>query len=366
MMFQTAPLAIAVMLAVIPPSAAENLRVMTWNISGGEQSAAVLESNAHAAALQLGPVDIAIIEEVIETDQVAAIAKGLGLDHWLISDFSPPVSITGFWANSLEVAIISRIPFEHAAEWDTTGRQLAGDGFPPRASSEQVPSEEIPIVVAFGQSRPDRGFLRADLEGGWSVYGVHWKSSRGQSCNAADLINARQREDQATGLLADAKQQLENGRTLIVAGDFNIQAPGRTLRVGTNATQDCQPQGSCNGVCGAGGTDGYDDSISILLSASDHAKLLSKDLPETFVAQSFPGGAIDHIAVMGPRASAFAAATVPDVNGTSFLGSDHRPVVAMAALVSEGKEERGDKRIRPIIHEIRERLKLLEQLVGPR
>src|SRR5918998_1656978 len=124
MMIQTAPLAIALMLAAIPLSAAENLRVMTWNISGGEQSAANLESNAHAATQQLGPVDIAIIEEVIETDQVAAIAKGLGLDHWVISDFSPPVSISGFWANSLEVAVISRRPFERVAEWDTTGRNL--------------------------------------------------------------------------------------------------------------------------------------------------------------------------------------------------------------------------------------------------
>lgn len=55
---------------------------------------------------------------------------------------------------------------------------------------------------------------------------------------------------------------------------------------------DCSPTGSCIIVCGQGGHDGYDDSINKLLTL-DGARLLSSDLPETFVAQFFPGGAIN-------------------------------------------------------------------------
>lgn len=85
-------LACVVAIIFAAPASAKELRVMSWNVSGGEQSPAELESNARALVEQLGPVDIAVIDEVIESDQVEAIANGLELDHWVISDFSPPVA----------------------------------------------------------------------------------------------------------------------------------------------------------------------------------------------------------------------------------------------------------------------------------
>lgn len=322
-------------LALIPSAAAaQELRVAAWNIGAAERAAPAVADSVSGLLARVGEVDILILEEIIDEAQVQAAAEAAGLDHWVVSDFSAPAAVTRNSFASLEVAVLSRRPIVAVAEWDTTGRQPTGDGFAPRASSEGVPTEEIAIDVPFGPERPARGFLRADLAGGLSVYAVHWKSSRGQSCNAADLEFARQREDQATGLAQDASQMLDMGGSVIVGGDFNIQAPGRVPRVGCDPLMDCAPEGSCEGVFGPDAADGYDDSISILLGGLEGARLLSQDLPETFVAASFPGGAIDHLLVAGPAAAGSSEATTPEVEGDEFAGSDHRPVVAVLAAPS--------------------------------
>ncbi len=173
---------------------------------------------------------------------------------------------------------------------------------------------------------------------------------------------ACQREDQAIGLVQDASRMLDIGGSVIVGGDFNIQAPGRVPRVGSDPAVDCEPQGSCNGVCGPDAADGYDDSISILLGGLDGARLLSQDLPETFVAAFFPGSAIDHLLVAGPAAAGFSEATTPDVEGDEFAGSDHRPVVTALAAPSPGSRE---ARAKSLVEEIRMRLEELEDLIAP-
>lgn len=335
---------------------------MTWNIFGGEQSAAALEANARAAAEDLGPLDVVAVQEVISEEQVAAIARGLGLEHWVISDFSPPVDITGAWFRSLEVAVISRLPLTAAAEWDTTGREPHGDDFPPRVSDEAVPVEETPINITFGEEVPSRGFLRADLGDTWSVYTGHWKSSRGESCNAADLANAQQREDQARGFAQDMARVIQTGRTVVVAGDYNIQAPGRALRVGTDPEVDCQPAGSCDGVCGVNAEDGYDDSMHLLLSADLSTRLLSAELDETFIESFFPGGAIDHLLVAGELAPDFEMASTPSVEGNRFFGSDHRPVLATVS-VGPTEPETNETRLRELLSEIMDRLVEMEALL---
>lgn len=266
-------------------ASAQDLHVMAWNINAGKQSLTELEQHAREALSEVGAIDVAILQEVISEEQVAAIARGFGLDHWAISDFSPPVSITGAWFRSLEVAVISRTPIRRAAEWDPTGRAPNGDDFPPRLSHPAVATEELPINVAFAEETPDRGFLRVDLEGDLSIYSVHWKSSRRENCTEADQANARQREEQAMGVAQDFGQILTNSATVIIGGDFNIQAPGRSPRVGTNPAEDCTPTGSCDGLCGLDGADGYDDSIAILLEAAPGVRLLSAELDNTFIGQ---------------------------------------------------------------------------------
>lgn len=358
----------AVAMSVVDPVFAQSLTFMTWNINGVEADEADLERFAKAASEEVGPVDVLVLQEIISQDQVAVVAEAFDLEYHVISDFSPPPNITGSGFRSLEVAVLSRLPITAAMEWDTTGQEPTGDGFPPRVSSDNIVSEEVLVEVNFGESRPSRGFLRADLEGGWSVYAVHWKSSRGASCNAADLNNAEQREDQAEGLVANASGALQAGRTIVVAGDYNIQAPGRSLRVGTNLEEDCNPSGSCEDVCGPQGRDGYDDSIHMLLSVHDRAELLSAALPETFIARFFPGGAIDHILVAGPMADEFESAITPDTTDDRWFGSDHRPVLARVNVEDNGSGSPGGgdaARMRELISEIQTRLNELEELIGP-
>jgi hypothetical protein len=100
----------------------------------------------------------------------------------------------------------------------------------------------------------------------------------------------------------DGNPRLEAPATVIIGGDISIQAPGRTQRIGVDAAEDCAPTGDCDDVCGDGGADGYDVSLAALLTLVG-ARLLSMDLPETFIGQFFPGGAIDHILVAGPAAA---------------------------------------------------------------
>ena len=361
-MIRGVALAVLLFVSSVPDVAAESLKFMTWNINAGEAEPSGVESRARDAVEAVGDVDIVFLQEVISEEQVQAAAQGFGLPHYAMSDFSPPVSITNAWFRSLEVAVLSRIPIMAAAEWDTTGREPAGDGFAPRVSAESITTEELPINVNFGDHQPSRGFLRVDLEGGWSVYSVHWKSSRGDACNADDMDNAAQRENQAEGLRLDVARALGADRSIVVGGDYNIQAPGRVLRVGTNPDEDCNPSGSCEGVCGAGGADGYDDSIHMLLTLDPSARLLSQNLGETYVARFFPGGAIDHLLVAGPRAGAFETASSPEVEGDLWFGSDHRPVLASVTVEREQQSDRAE-RIRELLDEIRHRATEIEELI---
>lgn len=329
----------------------------TWNVAGAERDAAAVARSVSDMIGDLGEVDILIVQEVITQEQVSEIANAIGFDHWVISDFSPPPHITTSPYASLEVAVISRQPIERVGEWDTTGQAPNGDNFPPRTSSASTLSEELEITVGLN-SRPSRGFLRADIENGPSVYAVHWKSSLGKSCNSEDVGFALQREDQARGLLEDAEEQLASGRGLIIGGDFNIQAPGKALRVGTTAMEDCLPIGSCTGVCGAGGKDGYDDSLAILTSLNG-ARILSEDLDGTYIGFATSGGAIDHLIVTCIGASSFETATSPTVTGDDYFGSDHRPVVA----VSKSRNVDRETRIRELLAEIEDRMELIEELL---
>jgi endonuclease/exonuclease/phosphatase family metal-dependent hydrolase len=307
---------------------AEGLRVMTWNIEGGAVSAGVIAERVEQALATVGPVDVLVLQEIVSQDQVQAAAAGGGFAHWAMSDFAPPVAVTGAWHQSLEVAVLSRLPIETAAEWDTTGRKRRGDGHAPRLSARDGPGHELRMDAVAGEPPPARGFLRADLANGWSVYAVHWKSSRSQDCTAEDRAHARLREVQATGLAADAGRMLTRGRTVMVAGDYNIQAPGRALRVGTDPHEDCAPTGGrCAAYCGPAKRDGYDDSIALLLRIDPGARLLSGGLDSTYLPRRFPGGAIDHILVAGPRAAGFEPAETPPAHGKRWHGADHRPVV---------------------------------------
>lgn len=343
---------------------ADVAQIVTWNINGGEQDKDILATNALEMMRDIGSFDVLVLQEVISSRQVAEIADKLGLEHWAVSDFSPPVETTGHWPRSLEVAIISRTPFEKIVEWDTSV-----DGYDPRASNENWPTESLDLGLTInGSERPSRGFLRVDLSDGLSVYAAHWKSSGGAEGDD-DLSNAAKRENNARGLVADASAMLQNGRSIVIAGDFNIQPIGKHIRVGSDVAEDCTP--SLND-CGAGGLDGYDDSMKILSEIGFGYRLLTAELPPTYLAGNFGPGAIDHIVVAGPLANSFRDAETVSVAGNRYFGSDHSPVytkrveggVLSAASLDTMDRATRDAEIQRLIGEVRERLELLEQLTG--
>ncbi len=157
---------------------------------------------------------------------------------------------------------------------------------------------------------------------------------------------------------------LTNGQTVIVGGDFNIQAPGNVLRSGTDIASDCEPVSTCENVCGINGLDGYDDSIQTLLNVGHGAKLLSADIEHTYVSRPYPGGAIDHLLVAGKGSEAFGEAFTPDYLGDSYHGSDHRPVVSKSTINLAGHSETDDERLRRLISEVRTRLIEIENLTN--
>ncbi|WP_139214944.1 hypothetical protein [Palleronia marisminoris] len=80
--------------AILASPAAADLAIATWNIDGGQRTPAELRSSAAEMEADAGEIDLLALQEVISEEQVQAIADGLGLDHWAISDFSPPIEIT--------------------------------------------------------------------------------------------------------------------------------------------------------------------------------------------------------------------------------------------------------------------------------
>lgn len=279
--------------------------------------------------------------------------------------------MTGKWFRSLEVAIISKAPFVSVAEWDTTGNLPHGDSYDPRSSDVSVSMLSLALEITMkDQERPSRGFLRADFAGGLSVYAVHWKSSGGASGDD-DPLNAAKRENNARGVARDASDQLGQGRTVLIAGDYNIQPIGKHVRVGSDIIQDCTPS---LGNCGAGGLDGYDDSIKIVSDIGNGFRLLSQELRPTYLRGNFGPGAIDHIAVAGPMATDFSTATTISVNSDNYFGSDHSPVMTGAltnrvaatrtANADPTTAQARDEKLKRLVREVRERLDAIEEMVG--
>ncbi|UWQ84383.1 endonuclease/exonuclease/phosphatase family protein [Leisingera caerulea] len=178
-----------------------------------------------------------------------------------------------------------------------------------------------------------------------------------------DLTNALKKEIQAHALSTNAQTILADGASVIVAGDFNIQAPGQGLRSGKDEGVDCKPAAGCSGVGGDEAVDGYDDSIHILMGTDATARLLSEGLEDTYIAKRFGDGAIDHIFVAGPISDTFENAYTPEAQGVSYAGSDHLPVVARQAsssLISRAAE-RGE--IKRLTEEVRRRLDEIDALM---
>ncbi|UWQ84384.1 hypothetical protein [Leisingera caerulea] len=145
-------------------------RVVTWNIDGVDKTDFAIRTHAETMMKDVGGATILVVQEIVSSEQVRAISDATGLQYWAVSDFAPPPEITGSGYRSLEVAVLSSIPMERVAEWDTTGPKSYGDDFQPRVSPDTVLSTSLEPPIELGQVLPSRGFLRVDLKGNLSVY----------------------------------------------------------------------------------------------------------------------------------------------------------------------------------------------------
>ena len=121
-----------------------------------------------------------------------------------------------------------------------------------RRELRRIATEELVIPLPT-DAVPSRGFLRVDTSGDLFIYAVHWKSPPG--AGQPTWGSPKGREAQAAGIIRDAEAFLGRGATVIVAGGFNIQAPGQSSRVGLDPGEDCRPRGSRQGTCGGAKSD---------------------------------------------------------------------------------------------------------------
>ena len=287
-----------------------------------EENLRQLAHNSNSMLNDIGVVDTLVLLEVIFQEQVETIAKKNGFKYWAMSDFDGQDKVSKRPYNHLEVAVLSHYPFLGCHEWD---RQSNDEPVHNNRDIECELSDEKVIIKGDNEFTygVDRGFLRVDFENDLSLYAVHWKSSVGGD----EIKNAKKREYQATGLKKDAQKLLREGRTIVVMGDYNITA--HPSRSGTNEAEDCKIKKQ---VC-ADNKDGYDDSIAILMTLDDSAKLLSKDAKRTYIYnKEFEDAAIDHIFVAGPQADTFGTAYTSPNDGKTYFGSDHKPIVAKTEL----------------------------------
>ncbi|WP_429930416.1 hypothetical protein [Agrobacterium vitis] len=223
-----------------------------------------------------------------------------------------------------------------------------------------IPVKEVQLkgIDMMGVAATDRGTLRVDFSNGLTIFPVYLKSNSNDACFAAgdtvanlkkldlpalpalqeildkgsevkakaDKDNAfkRERVIAATKIIAD--MAANEGRTVLIAGDWNTSfEPGKVGQ----SFDDCQlaafscekapfPAEKCNG-------DGYDDTFAIMtvpLSGSQKWKIVTEQLGRTYTDTKFADKAIDHIAISDAKVAQF---MMPEISPDSF-GSDHFPI----------------------------------------
>jgi endonuclease/exonuclease/phosphatase family metal-dependent hydrolase len=320
----------ALAIALIPQAAigAEPLRIATWNceamfsVRDVQQRSTDLREFARAVK-----PDILMLQEVTSQSVVEAMRdvmelKGKdGKPAWVIcSDF---IQNDQDEYSSLEVAVISRFPWDEVIEYDPTPDNSINRGEPPER--RLIP----PAVLNPPRRLNQRGYLcvRFD-EFHLEVITTHLKSSRGQY-GQQDLSNAQLRE-YITGGIAEhiALDSKEHPNfTYIVGGDFNVGVDDREKN---GVKLDVE---GFNG--GRDGVDPYDETHALLsggLIRGLRMRALAKGAGQSFVG---PGsgkfaraGAIDNLYTSGPLSTKF----TPAVRARASFGSDHLPMMTEVIL----------------------------------
>ena len=310
--------------------------------------------------------DVVVLVEVNGEEGTRAFTDQLDWSEWYsVTTDLAELSTNVFFA--LEMAVISKIRIEAAVELDAS---LDGTHVIRSHLGDEIAISEVLLtsngIPNFGQPlrRTDRGTIRVDLSNGLSIFPVHLKSNRASSCsnprealktienNGFELsatlkqqlseaasrgfpeatnqhrTNAEKRERVIAAVVREAEKAVEEGRVVVIAGDFNTAyEPGKKGSDPADCTLqpfDCAKAPFPAAACSDG--DGYDDTLGILDSAlvgDTTWTVLSRDLGRTYNDTAFADKAIDHIAVPNQHSADFSAASKLDLE----FGSDHYPVI---------------------------------------
>jgi len=372
------------------------LDLLTWNTEQGSAEAIARKLDKIEALGQeirgktkSGELpEIAVLDEVTSYVAAASVARALGYKDATVA-VSDSGSDKDIWPLALEVAIVT--PRKVISV--TSYQSKADENSPPfvldletgELSSGTVKKMDIPaeVGVAADEFVP-RAILRVELDGGVVVYGVHLNSSGLGFCRLDDLFRgakeiiskaeafglgdeaarvkeardailakmpiardpgieetkqetlrrARSREAAVGAIAKLAAADIAAGRTVLVAGDFNTPLV-EECKTGTKIDEDFEPPVGCNTgqtpkTCG--GTDGFDDTYSILTSGLIDGvsfKVLTSEIGGTYVGQGFADSPIDNVLIAGAgSADNFEAVKLGTLapDGTVY-GSDHHPVL---------------------------------------
>ena len=141
-------------------------------------------------------------------------------------------------------------------------------------------------------------------------------------------------EDEATAV---ARQDLDAGKSIFVAGDFNTPLQ-EVCKTGEKLSEDAEPLMGCTTKLEASacrGKDGFDDTYAVLtkgLVADMRFRVLTEGIGRTYAKGDFVDSPIDNVLVVGPLSSgSFSAMKIKGPENDSTFGSDHYPVVVRRA-----------------------------------
>ncbi|MBY3177587.1 hypothetical protein HFO27_23605 [Rhizobium leguminosarum] len=340
---------------------AADVKIVSWNIAASPYERVLTRASDYKKMADILSPDVIVLIELTGQPDIKAIADAIGWQTYFATMSDGQVQGDEIHA-SLEVGVLSKIPITSVIEFDPKPEghthQVLTNANPDGDSS--IPVTEMPLkgIDMMGLAATDRGTLRVDLANGLTVFPVHLKSNSNDACFAADDAikglkkldlppvpalqsildngsdvkakadkdNAFKRERVIAATKTVADQAVADGRTVLIAGDWNTSfEPGKFGQ----SFDDCQlaafscakapfPASTCTG-------DGFDDTFAVMtvpLVGSPKWAMLTKDLGRTYDDTDFADKAIDHMSVPASQAASFVA---PKVAPDTF-GSDHFPI----------------------------------------
>lgn len=340
---------------------AAEVKIVSWNVAAQPMERVLARASDYKAMSDALAPDVLVLIELTGVDDLKAIAKAVGWPTYYAAVSDGQIQGSEIHS-SLEVGILSKIPITSVVELDAKPEGRTHPVFttmkPDGDASIPVKEVQLKGIDRMGVAATDRGTLRVDFSNGLTIFPVHLKSNSNDACFAAgdtvanlkkldlpalpalqeildkgsdvkakaDKDNAFKRERVIAATKAVADMAANEGRMVLIAGDWNTSfEPGKFGQ----SFDDCQlapfscekapfPATACNG-------DGYDDTFAIMtvpLSGRQKWKIVTEQLGRTYTDTKFADKAIDHIAISDAKVAEF---TMPEVSPNAF-GSDHFPI----------------------------------------